>query len=128
MIRRPPRSTRTDTLFPYTTLFRSYHRLRADREVAVGDDVDARRKVGGAADPEAAAVAPGLQRRSDLGLACLNPDVRVAAGRRRYRHDDVGVGVVHALRIGLHRTLGHEGRIVADYRKSVGAGKSVYVR
>src|SRR3546814_7086319 len=25
MIRRPPRSTRTDTLFPYTTLFRSIH-------------------------------------------------------------------------------------------------------
>src|SRR3546814_16304280 len=25
MIRRPPRSTRTDTLVPYTTLFRSYH-------------------------------------------------------------------------------------------------------
>src|SRR3546814_16382959 len=28
-IRRPPRSTRTDTLFPYTTLFRSATRLRA---------------------------------------------------------------------------------------------------
>src|SRR3546814_15637350 len=27
MIRRPPRSTRTDTLFPYTTLFRSGHVL-----------------------------------------------------------------------------------------------------
>src|SRR3546814_17858533 len=27
MIRRPPRSTRTDTLFPYTTLFRSQRRL-----------------------------------------------------------------------------------------------------
>src|SRR3546814_6964068 len=27
MIRRPPRSTRTDTLFPYTTLFRSAKRL-----------------------------------------------------------------------------------------------------
>src|SRR3546814_8025124 len=26
MIRRPPRSTRTDTLFPYTTLFRSLHK------------------------------------------------------------------------------------------------------
>src|SRR3546814_13272667 len=26
MIRRPPRSTRTDTLFPYTTLFRSARR------------------------------------------------------------------------------------------------------
>src|SRR3546814_5398675 len=30
MIRRPPRSTRTDTLFPYTTLFRSV--LRVGRE------------------------------------------------------------------------------------------------
>src|SRR3546814_13430007 len=29
MIRRPPRSTRTDTLFPYTTLFRSTRRPRA---------------------------------------------------------------------------------------------------
>src|SRR3546814_13736471 len=30
MIRRPPRSTRTDTLFPYTTLFRSHNpELRA---------------------------------------------------------------------------------------------------
>src|SRR3546814_11308045 len=27
MIRRPPRSTRTDTLFPYTTLFRSFSGL-----------------------------------------------------------------------------------------------------
>src|SRR3546814_6659107 len=27
MIRRPPRSTRTDTLFPYTTLFRSIQRI-----------------------------------------------------------------------------------------------------
>src|SRR3546814_9276139 len=30
MIRRPPRSTRTDTLFPYTTLFRS---LRAEATI-----------------------------------------------------------------------------------------------
>src|SRR3546814_2149105 len=30
MIRRPPRSTRTDTLFPYTTLFRSDPRQRVD--------------------------------------------------------------------------------------------------
>src|SRR3546814_1490896 len=29
MIRRPPRSTRTDTLFPYTTLFRSLALLAA---------------------------------------------------------------------------------------------------
>src|SRR3546814_6824232 len=30
MIRRPPRSTRTDTLFPYTTLFRSLTRAGRD--------------------------------------------------------------------------------------------------
>src|SRR3546814_20679291 len=35
MIRRPPRSTRTDTLFPYTTLFRS-HRARHARGVLTG--------------------------------------------------------------------------------------------
>src|SRR3546814_5400808 len=31
MIRRPPRSTRTDTLFPYTTLFRSVRRFFLQR-------------------------------------------------------------------------------------------------
>src|SRR3546814_5472653 len=35
MIRRPPRSTRTDTLFPYTTLFRSY---QGDLSQAAGGD------------------------------------------------------------------------------------------
>src|SRR3546814_43977 len=45
MIRRPPRSTRTDTLFPYTTLFRSdQHRtpLREMVEIGIDDaEVDA---------------------------------------------------------------------------------------
>src|SRR3546814_7094208 len=36
MIRRPPRSTRTDTLFPYTTLFRSTPSLRDVHERRVG--------------------------------------------------------------------------------------------
>src|SRR3546814_3396344 len=34
MIRRPPRSTRTDTLFPYTTLFRSWGRRAPMTDVA----------------------------------------------------------------------------------------------
>src|SRR3546814_14113076 len=44
MIRRPPRSTRTDTLFPYTTLFRSQRvyansdSLRAFQKFAFSDD------------------------------------------------------------------------------------------
>src|SRR3546814_1383459 len=38
MIRRPPRATRTDTLFPYTTLFRSEHPVAGLRVVAALDD------------------------------------------------------------------------------------------
>src|SRR3546814_15775351 len=41
MIRRPPRSTRTDTLFPYTTLFRSRGRPRI-RRVRMGGMNDVR--------------------------------------------------------------------------------------
>src|SRR3546814_2398418 len=48
MIRRPPRSTRTDTLFPYTTLFRSHRwrtvgdempRLFGNCSVDIGDEI-----------------------------------------------------------------------------------------
>src|SRR3546814_11346287 len=37
MIRRPPRSTRTDTLFPYTTLFRSERSFWAEQVRALSD-------------------------------------------------------------------------------------------
>src|SRR3546814_20033386 len=45
MIRRPPRSTRTDTLFPYTTLFRSTYEQEGalwlrTTELGTGDDKD----------------------------------------------------------------------------------------
>src|SRR3546814_12434132 len=41
MIRRPPRSTRTDTLFPYTTLFRSHtaFEVAVARQHGGGDDI-----------------------------------------------------------------------------------------
>src|SRR3546814_1791923 len=39
MIRRPPRSTRTDTLFPYTTLFRSLSPRREHSRRPAGGDV-----------------------------------------------------------------------------------------
>src|SRR3546814_19263002 len=39
MIRRPPRSTRTDTLFPYTTLFRSTMKARNMTREQVMNDV-----------------------------------------------------------------------------------------
>src|SRR3546814_12500833 len=37
MIRRPPRSTRTDTLFPYTTLFRSIRRTVSEQSEGHSD-------------------------------------------------------------------------------------------
>src|SRR3546814_5660621 len=40
MIRRPPRSTRTDTLFPYTTLFRSYTDAKCTETTAACTDGD----------------------------------------------------------------------------------------
>src|SRR3546814_14219503 len=56
MIRRPPRSTRTDTLFPYTTLFRSgVHPcaaiLRAQVQLRGPFRIDARERIGRAGGP-----------------------------------------------------------------------------
>src|SRR3546814_5483428 len=50
MIRRPPRSTRTDTLFPYTTLFRSVGGIRrpcAEHQCGCVDGIELRAQVGG---------------------------------------------------------------------------------
>src|SRR3546814_2762616 len=56
MIRRPPRSTRTDTLFPYTTLFRSaaFFEDRVPHRVAVLRLVDEQAFEVRVLDPEAA--------------------------------------------------------------------------
>src|SRR3546814_2136174 len=87
MIRRPPRSTRTDTLFPYTTLFRSEARCvasaRTQRRIGHEEDSVAHRD-GGAqlpgrqrldVDREAAKrspVAPGI---FEQRLVLRNPDM-----------------------------------------------------
>src|SRR3546814_14317087 len=74
MILRPPRSTRTDTLFPYTTLFRS-HRCRAERTLArntitdfpIGLDSDTNGRVGAFSLSDK--YAPGPE------PACLHPAI-----------------------------------------------------
>src|SRR3546814_12876623 len=70
MIRRPPRSTRTDTLFPYTTLFRS-----------LGTANDLARTLELPIDPAAAArvVVAGRTRRLDLGDVNGYPFFNVAS-------------------------------------------------
>src|SRR3546814_11511314 len=93
MIRRPPRSTRTDTLFPYTTLFRSacndHHVLRArlvgdEREVGwvglgfvTGRDHDDDALIGRARDgaDERGAGRSTAQRKVDDLCAVLDSDV-----------------------------------------------------
>src|SRR3546814_3857844 len=71
MIRRPPRSTRTDTLFPYTTLFRSAER---DHRAVEGDVLGL----------QAAQVAQHL----GLGVIAIEHRMReVAAGARQRRRD-----------------------------------------
>src|SRR3546814_4763117 len=58
MIRRPPRSTRTDTLFPYTTLFRSrVHRRPARQRQYLGPALGGGRPAA-VGRPGAAAIAP----------------------------------------------------------------------
>src|SRR3546814_4506064 len=69
MIRRPPRSTRTDTLFPYTTLFRS-----ADDEFrAAVESVTALREAGKPADLRSEAHTSELQSlmRISYAVFCL---------------------------------------------------------
>src|SRR3546814_13491059 len=76
MIRRPPRSTRTDTLFPYTTLFRSEFEALCERErcpfAVVGTATAEERLVvghGATAMPEPSLLLPAGEgaRRADEG-------------------------------------------------------------
>src|SRR3546814_14827623 len=78
MIRRPPRSTRTDTLFPYTTLFRSqeshYNLISALHKSLRGSDCDAAlywfaRMLAGSEDPHYIARRLVRFAVADIGLA-----------------------------------------------------------
>src|SRR3546814_6992002 len=70
MIRRPPRSTRTDTLFPYTTLFRSdIVGVPAFVARPIGHQVQVTRRVIGLARIAAVVdIAPGSQRGRHLRI------------------------------------------------------------
>src|SRR3546814_1249412 len=73
MIRRPPRSTRTDTLFPYTTLFRSFFGLGRQRNPESGDSRT-----------------PNLRQRNPESSASVNetPNFFVASMKPRIRSEE----------------------------------------
>src|SRR3546814_3706308 len=70
MIRRPPRSTRTDTLFPYTTLFRSLDKL-----AGVSDPEKKRKTIGGTFIDVFEAEAKKIGGADFLAQGTLYPDV-----------------------------------------------------
>src|SRR3546814_8447395 len=81
MIRRPPRSTRTDTLFPYTTLFRSARPAVGHRPaVPAALQADAAQRAGGGGD-SLPAVGHGLQGRPRDALG-----ERVHSSRQERHH------------------------------------------
>src|SRR3546814_17331411 len=111
MVLRPPRSTRTDTLFPYTTLFRSRHQPAARRawwrdgaETGdAADDADADATFADGLEPRWLQPPAGRRPRRALGAAGVRRPVRTPVGRAQRRR-------------------------TALYRKRVVQGKSVSVR
>src|SRR3546814_6067129 len=93
MIRRPPRSTRTDTLVPYTTLFRSDPEKAADAIMAFETEIAKvswaiadRRDIGKINNPmssdELAAYAPGLDWKAWFDGAGIAPQKRIIVNEK----------------------------------------------
>src|SRR3546814_8666616 len=81
MIRRPPRSTRTDTLFPYTTLFRSEMGVNIVENEEAGEDGDDQRDDGDddSADDRSEEHTSELQSlmRISYAVFCLNKKTKI---------------------------------------------------
>src|SRR3546814_728217 len=101
MIRRPPRSTRTDTLFPYTTLFRSLPEAGAAvaRDMDLLHAVQARFQIVGRTE---------LDRRLDI------PELRVA--RRKKAVNGFGLDEQAPTFVALPLAVDHFDRIVGKDR------------
>src|SRR3546814_16360662 len=102
MIRRPPRSTRTDTLFPYTTLFRSEelfnvanpNRIQIDafvpstdaQRIRPGDQARIELAGGGVIDARVRSTTPSLDPESRAAPVVLTPlGTHAAIGRASCR-------------------------------------------
>src|SRR3546814_20850341 len=126
MIRRPPRSTRTDTLFPYTTLFRSIGFLQKSDDLLF-------------AEPLLHVQSPSFQGLNSKAMRHSNK------GRRRYRSHRQAVRAIqmpasdlfeyrksYRVKIATFRPTRKLqksfGPIFGKYRKGVGMGRGVSVR
>src|SRR3546814_5992146 len=119
MLRRPPRSTRTDTLFPYTTLFRSVAardrvRQRVDARLQLDGrrGLHARRKVRGHPGGELIEGEVGLGREIDVEVFA---QALVAGGQRQAEAEagpwGVALAVGHADGCSAQAPLPHPGQV-----------------
>src|SRR3546814_11140011 len=118
MIRRPPISTRTDTLFPYTTLFRSH--LARPRF----DDIERRRDFGEEVVPQVAVVRfveEIGERLGDGGADAISANSEDRFERLHLARDTFAVRFAFALRIFLDRQSVVYGMSVA-VRGDLGGG------
>src|SRR3546814_9844800 len=100
MIRRPPRSTRTDTLFPYTTLFRSLDVEFLD----VAMRRDARHKMVGTGADGTRRIEKAVLREAFAGVL---PDEILWRQKEQFS-DGVGYGWIDGLRAHAERQVGDE--------------------
>src|SRR3546814_870969 len=116
MIRRPPRSTRTDTLFPYTTLFRSLVRaVHHSQRGIVGDGaLGEERAVAEAVEVVDAKVVAAHAKSvqgvgvADIAMCAANGDVEKAIALAEAGFDQVGgLELVAPLVLGCDLQRGH---------------------
>src|SRR3546814_1246147 len=117
MIRRPPRSTRTDTLFPYTTLFRS-DALRRDGATAIFIGIEeAAAGIFAIADPvrETTPDALAALRREGIAVVMLTGDNRTTAEAvaRRLGISEVEAEVLPDQKSAVVERLRQAGKVVA---------------
>src|SRR3546814_19019632 len=75
MVRRPPRSTRTDTLLPYTTLFRAAQHLGDGEAALEGNDLDPPARAGGNIHGQARGMDIALARRFAAAYPVLGSSI-----------------------------------------------------
>src|SRR3546814_19764870 len=130
MIRLPPRSTRTDTLFPYTTLFRSLAEDLGEAAGVLGEV----RKLHRAVLDEGHRFALRLHRHHDVeALLAPLPDLLLEVGLDGLHHAALALALIAPAEAKLPHHVAKRGEaaqvplLVPDWKRVV-VGKSVAVR
>src|SRR3546814_12288906 len=109
MIRRPPRSTRTDTLFPYTTLFRSYLATLPNMVVmAAADEAELVHMTYTAAEYDDGPIAFRYPRGNGTGVALPAVPEKLEIGKGRVVRQGKTVALFSLGTRSEARSVGHE--------------------